>query len=77
MGPALGSIARMVKKSGVKVLAITDNVIPHEKRPGDEAFAKYFINACDGFVTMSKAVMGDLEKFTSTTHKKYFQFIII
>lgn len=71
MGPALGSIARMVKKSGVKVLAITDNVIPHEKRAGDAAFAKYFINACDGFVTMSKAVMGDLEKFTTTSHKKY------
>ena len=71
MGPALGSIARMVRKSGVKVLAITDNVIPHETRPGDVAFAKYFINACDGFVTMSKAVMKDLEKFTSTVHKKY------
>ncbi|MBK6985982.1 MAG: glycosyltransferase [Bacteroidetes bacterium] len=71
MGPALGSIARMVRKSGVKVLAITDNVIPHETRPSDVAFAKYFINACDGFVTMSKAVMKDLEKFTSTVHKKY------
>jgi glycosyltransferase involved in cell wall biosynthesis len=61
----------MVRKSGVKVLAITDNVIPHEKRAGDYAFAKYFINGCDGFVTMSKAVMGDLEKFTNTPHKKY------
>ena len=71
MGPALGSIARMVRKSGVKVLAITDNVIPHETRPGDVAFAKYFINGCDGFVTMSKAVMKDLEKFTYTSHKKY------
>jgi D-inositol-3-phosphate glycosyltransferase len=71
MAPALGSIARMVRKSGVKVLAITDNVIPHETRPGDVAFAKYFINACNGFVTMSKAVMRDLEKFTNTTHKKY------
>jgi glycosyltransferase involved in cell wall biosynthesis len=71
MGPALGSIARMVRKSGVKVLAITDNVIPHEKRIGDAAFAKYFIKSCDGFVTMSKAVMKDLEDFTTTKHKKY------
>jgi D-inositol-3-phosphate glycosyltransferase len=71
MGPALGSIARLVNKKGVKILAITDNVIPHEKRAGDTAFAKYFINACDGFVTMSKAVMTDLEKFTDTAHKKY------
>lgn len=71
MGPALGSIARMVRKSGVKVLVITDNVIPHEKRIGDKAFANYFISACDGFITMSKAVMEDLNKFTSTSHKKY------
>ena len=71
MGPALGSIARMVRKSGIKVLAITDNVIPHEKRIGDAAFAKYFIKSCDGFVTMSKAVMKDLENFTTTQHKKY------
>ena len=71
MGPALGSIARMIRKSGVKVLAITDNVIPHEKRIGDSAFANYFINGCDGFITMSKAVMKDLEKFTDTSHKKY------
>jgi D-inositol-3-phosphate glycosyltransferase len=71
MGPALGSIARMVRKSGVKVLAITDNVIPHEKRIGDVAFATYFIKGCDGFITMSKAVMKDLDTFTTTTHKKY------
>lgn len=71
MGPALGSIARMVRKNGIKVLAITDNVIPHEKRVGDSAFSKYFIKGCDGFITMSKAVMKDLEKFTDSNHKKY------
>lgn len=73
MGPALGTIARRLRKNGIKVLAITDNVVPHEKRPGDEAFAKYFINGCDGFVTMSKAVMNDLERFTNTNHKKFLR----
>ena len=71
MGPALGTIARSIKKKGIKVIAITDNVIPHEKRPGDEAFTKYFIKSCQGFVTMSKAVMEDLHKFTSSTHKEF------
>lgn len=71
MGPALGTIARAIRKSGIKVLAITDNVVPHEKRPGDVAFAKYFINGCDGFITMSKAVMKDLEQFTQTANKKF------
>ena len=71
MGPALGTIARLVKKQNIKVLAITDNVIPHEKRLGDKQLASYFIKGCDGFVTMSKAVMSDLEKMTNTPHKKY------
>jgi glycosyltransferase involved in cell wall biosynthesis len=71
MGPALGSICRLINKTQTKVIAITDNVIPHEKRVGDTPFAKYFINACDGFVTMSQAVMNDLHTFTSSPHKKF------
>lgn len=71
MGPALGTICRRLKKKNIKVIAITDNVIPHEKRAGDTAFTRYFIKACQGFVTMSKAVLNDLEKFTGTRHKKF------
>jgi len=71
MGPALGTICKRIAKSGVKVIAITDNVIPHEKRAGDTAFTKYFIKHCQGFVTMSKAVLNDLAKFTTSTHKKF------
>ncbi|TND01826.1 MAG: group 1 glycosyl transferase [Bacteroidetes bacterium] len=72
MGPALGTISRIAKKNGkTKIIAITDNVIPHEKRPGDSAFTKYFLKACDGFITMSKKVMLDLEQFTKTEHKVF------
>ena len=46
-------------------------MIPHEKRIGDTLFAKYFIRGCDGFVTMSKAVMNDLNQFTASPYKKY------
>ncbi len=71
MGPALGTIARLIKRKGIKVIAITDNVIPHEKRPGDELFTKYFVRSCDGFVTMSKAVMEDLNQFTKSPYKQF------
>jgi glycosyltransferase involved in cell wall biosynthesis len=71
MGPALGTICRNIRKKNIKVLAITDNVIPHEKRPGDIAFTKYFLKACNGFITMSKAVLSDLQKFTASKHKKF------
>ncbi|MBJ6141745.1 glycosyltransferase [Hymenobacter sp. BT559] len=62
MGPALGTIARLVRGNGhTRVVAITDNVIPHEKRPGDGPLTRYFLSACDGFVTMSRSVLTDLQ----------------
>jgi glycosyltransferase involved in cell wall biosynthesis len=61
MGPALGTILRRVKKNGhTRVVCIADNVIPHEKRPGDLPFTRYFIKACDAFITMSEKVKADL-----------------
>jgi D-inositol-3-phosphate glycosyltransferase len=69
-GPSLGSIARLVRKSTV-VLALTDNVIPHEKRPGDEVFTRFFLKGCHGFITMSRTVLNDLSRFTNNANKVY------
>jgi len=64
MGPALGTILRRVRKNGhTRIIAITDNVIPHEKRPGDKPFTKYFLKACDAYITMSEKVMKDLRSY--------------
>lgn len=65
MGPAFGTILRKAKKNKhTKVLCIVDNIIPHEKRPGDQQFTQYFIKAVDAFVTMSKDVLKDVKTFT-------------
>jgi len=69
-GPSLGTIAKLVK-SKTKVLALTDNIIPHEKRFGDKAFTNYFVKNCDGFIAMSKTVLSDISKFTSNINKVY------
>src|SRR5450432_1563409 len=67
MGPALGTILRRVRRNRqTEIIAITDNVLPHEKRPGDQSFTKYFLKSCDAFVTMSDAVMNDLRQFELT-----------
>ena len=63
MAPALGRICRRIRKQGIKVIAITDNVIPHEKRPGDKQLTRYFLNSCDGYVAMSKSVMEEVKSF--------------
>lgn len=81
MGPALGTILRRVRKNGhTRIVCIADNVIPHEKRPGDNAFTKYFLKSCDAFVTMSEKVMQDLRTFQPAkpaklvTHPLYDNF---
>lgn len=64
MAPCLGTIARLIKrKSSIKIIAITDNIMPHERRVGDKLLTKYFLKACDGFVVLSKSVGEDLKKF--------------
>ncbi len=66
MGPALGTILRLVKSNKhSKVVCIADNVIPHEKRPGDKAFTQYFVKPVDAFIAMSKEVLNDLKLFTT------------
>lgn len=64
MAPCLGTINRLARKNGKsKVVAITDNVVPHERRPGDTLLTKYFVNSADAFIAMSDSVMQDLEEF--------------
>ena len=74
MGPCLGTILRIVKKNKhTKIVCIADNIIPHEKRKGDNVFTKYFIKPVDAFVVMSEKVMSDLKQFDKTKPVKLIQ----
>ena len=70
MAPCLGSIARLLSKK-IKIIAITDNVIPHEKRIGDTFLTRYFVKSCDAFLSLSESVMDDLSIFTDSKYKKF------
>jgi glycosyltransferase involved in cell wall biosynthesis len=64
MAPCLGTIASSIRKNKhTRVIAITDNIIPHEQRPGDKLLTRYFVKRVDGFVTMSRSVLNDLDLF--------------
>jgi glycosyltransferase involved in cell wall biosynthesis len=64
MGPALGSICRLVRKNKhTKVICLADNIIPHEKRPGDRFLTSYFMKSIDGMVAMSQTVLNDIDTF--------------
>lgn len=61
MGPVLGTILRLVRgNKHTRIIGLADNIIPHEKRPGDSMFTRYFIGSCHAFITMSEKVMSDL-----------------
>ena len=72
MGPCLGTIARLIKRKSknTEIVGLCDNVIPHESRPGDAAFTKYFVGGCDSFVVMSQSVLEDLRKFDQSKSVK-------
>ncbi|MDE3213599.1 MAG: glycosyltransferase family 4 protein [Bacteroidota bacterium] len=63
MGPCLGTLLRITRKNHhTKIICIADNIIPHEKRPGDRIFTRYFLRPIDAFITMSEKVLADLAK---------------
>ena len=73
IGASMGAILRLAKGNGhTRTLAITDNVIPHERRPGDRLLTQYFIDAIDAFIVLSKSVGEDIRKFTPD---KPFSFV--
>ncbi|MBN8684807.1 MAG: glycosyltransferase [Chitinophagales bacterium] len=66
MGPCLGAILHLVHWFGAgkaERVALVDNMIPHEKRPGDRLFSRWFCSACDRFVVMSQSVGDDIKQF--------------
>lgn len=66
MAPALGTVCRIAKSNGVtRVIALLHNLIPHEHRPGDTFFSRYFIGSIDGAVSLSKSVLDDVAHFNA------------
>jgi len=65
MAMSLGSILRMLNKN-IRIIALVDNAIPHEKRPGDAVLTRYFMKSPHAFIAMSRAVLNDLKAMTSS-----------
>ncbi len=67
MAPSTGTILRRVKKKlpEVCIIGLIDNIVPHEKRFGDKQLAQYFVDACHGFIVMSRSVEKEMQSFTT------------
>lgn len=56
-GPAYGTVLRSAHARGIGII---HNAIPHERRPFDRSFGRWFLSACAGFVVLSEEVEHDL-----------------
>lgn len=65
MAPCLGTIARLCRRKGIKVVSILDNVIPHEPHFWDRWLIQYFVGSIDRFVAMSASVQDDCRRCLS------------
>ena len=60
--PSLGFVARRLRKKGIKIVSILDNVIPHEPHFFDTPLTRYFLKGSTACITLCDAVRQDLEK---------------
>jgi len=64
MAPCLGSVARIARSNKYTIIiAIADNVEPHEKSPGGRVLTRFFMKSINGAVVMSYSVQKDIEAF--------------
>ena len=69
--PCFGTISRIAKRNKkTRTLVICDNVIPHERKPGDIFLTKYFFNTVDYFILLSEKVEKDLLKLLPAAKSK-------
>lgn len=72
MALCFGTILRLAKRNGkTHVVAILDNLIPHERRPFDMLLSRYFVKAVDGFIALSKSVLNDINVFDTNKPRMY------
>ena len=70
-GPCFGTILRQAKTAKTEVVGLIHNMIPHESRPGDGPFTRYFVKPVDRYVALSESVLADIDQFDPQAPKAY------
>ena len=70
--PAFSGVAKKIRKySDATIMAICDNIIPHEERLLDTRLTKRFFGFIDSFIVLSKKVENELLSFVPEAKYKY------
>jgi len=60
--PAFASAVGPLRPRGTRVALVCDNLVPHERRPGDRALTGWMLRNSDGYLVMSDSVERDLDR---------------
>lgn len=78
--PSFASSVGPLRRRGTRVVLVCDNLVPHEKRPLDDAFTSWMLRNSDGYLVMSESVENDLKRLKPgaphrrVLHPLYAQF---
>jgi glycosyltransferase involved in cell wall biosynthesis len=59
-GPAFTSMAKRIRKAGIRRIAVVHNALPHERHVGDAFLTARFLRACDAILVLSESVAADV-----------------
>ena len=62
VAPALGTLARALRRRRVRVVMVVHNALPHEAGPLDRPLARYALSGADRLVVLSESVRHDVER---------------
>lgn len=78
--PAMRTIARYLRKRGIRTIAVVHNAVPHERHAGDRWLSRSFLRSCDASIVLSKTVERDVRELVPgqpvhfAPHPVYDQF---
>jgi glycosyltransferase involved in cell wall biosynthesis len=79
-GPAFSRTVAPLRRRGTRVALVCDNLVPHERRPGDGLLTRMMLSQSDGYLVMSDGVERDLDRLKPgaprrrVLHPLYAQF---
>jgi glycosyltransferase involved in cell wall biosynthesis len=78
--PSFASSVGPLRRRGTRVVLVCDNLVPHERRPFDDALSGWMMRNSDGYLVMSDSVERDLNRLKPgaprrrVAHPLYAQF---
>lgn len=74
--PGFAAVCFLIKRfTAIRTIFILDNVIPHERRPGDRFLTRLALRWVDGFIVQSDVVRRDLNEWFPEAGERQMKYV--